>query len=154
MSNARVFSVDISTILSDASILERVFSFLPGHWLYLGAVCRAWMQSYKDLPLREIVTVDCCEDWSTTLMESAFQSPSRLRLAVACDLQLSGPDEDDTWLPPSAVLQYIAGLHADEAVLSLAKELGMPLSGKTVKGAAASGRVSVLEYLIQQQRCW
>jgi hypothetical protein len=90
MSNARALAVDISTILCDASILERVFSFLPGHWLYLGAICRAWMQSYKDLPSREIVTVDCCEDvkraacdWSTTLMESAFQSPSRLRLAVA-----------------------------------------------------------------------
>jgi hypothetical protein len=54
MGKARVHVADTSTILSEAGILERVLSFLPGHWLYLGGVCRAWMQSYKRMESCEI----------------------------------------------------------------------------------------------------
>jgi hypothetical protein len=60
---------------------------------------------------------------------------------------------EDCWPSPSAELQYIAGLHADETVLSLAEELGMPLSAETVEGAAAPGRVTVLEYLVEERHC-
>jgi hypothetical protein len=60
---------------------------------------------------------------------------------------------EDCWSSPSAELQYIAGLHADETVLSLAEELGMPLSAEPVEGAAASGRVTVLEYLVEERHC-
>jgi hypothetical protein len=149
-------------------LLERVFSFLPGHWLFLGGVCRAWMQSYKHLPACEILklSLDFHEasekvacDWSPTLVTAVFESPSRLRLAVACGLQLNPPDEHDEddeedWRPSSSSeLQYIAGLHADEAVLSLAEELGMPLSSEVVKGVAASGRVKLLKHLIEERQC-
>jgi hypothetical protein len=163
MSKARVHAVDVSTILSDASILERVFSFLPGHWLYLGGICRAWMQNYKLLLACKILTVGCDKPfkrvacvWHTTFMNAAFQSPSRLRLAVARGLLLNPPDDGfgDCWEPsPLSKLQYSAGLHADKAVLSLAEELGMPLGPEVVNGAAASGRVSMLRHLARERHC-
>jgi hypothetical protein len=28
--------------LRDACVLNQVFTFLPGHWLFLGAVCKEW----------------------------------------------------------------------------------------------------------------
>jgi hypothetical protein len=164
-SKARVQAADVSAVLSDASILERVFSFLPGNWLFLGGVCRAWMQSYKHQPTCEISTKGCYEnakrvacDWSTTLMQAVFQSPSRLRLAAACGLQLDLQDKDDDEeddIGPSAAdeLQFIAGLHAHQATLSVAEELGMPLSVHVVRGAAASGRVRVLACLIEERQC-
>eukprot|EP00953_Heterococcus_sp_UTEX-ZZ885_P022229 12320-Heterococcus_DN1.PRE.4 len=43
MFKARAHTVDSSSVLSDAGVLQRVFSFLPGNWLYLGAVCRDWV---------------------------------------------------------------------------------------------------------------
>jgi hypothetical protein len=47
--------------LRDAGILRNVFSFLPGHWLFLGAVCREWAAVYAALKAQEVrkVTLDC-----------------------------------------------------------------------------------------------
>jgi hypothetical protein len=152
MSRARVHTVDASTILSDAAILQRVFSFLPGNWLYLGGVCRDWMLCYKHLPDSDIFFKDAFQrtkkadcGWRTTLMRAVVQSPSRLRLAVHCGLQLGAHDKGR--------LPYIAGRYADQATLLLAQELGMSLSANVVRGAASSGRVSVFNYLVQDRYC-
>jgi hypothetical protein len=156
ISKARVHVVDTSTILSEAGILERVLSFLPGHWLYLGGVCRAWMQSYKRMKSCDIHGISAymrdraiaC-DWSTTLMEAVFQSPSRVKLAVASDLKWYRDGKSSFEIK----LQYHAGLYADVPTLSMAEELGLALSGATVSGAAKSGRVSTVNYLIQERDC-
>jgi Ankyrin repeats (3 copies) len=83
-------------------------------------------------------------DQRTTLMSAAFQSSSRLELAAQCGLQLSG----DT-----GRLQYIARLYADVSVLSLAEKHGVPLSYGAGSGAVESGRVNVVDFLIQEQHC-
>jgi hypothetical protein len=33
--------------LRDAGILQQVLKFLPGNWLFLGAVCREWRTIYS-----------------------------------------------------------------------------------------------------------
>jgi hypothetical protein len=112
MSRARLDTLEASTILSDTAILEHVFSFVPGNWLYLGGVCRAWMRSYERIGVCEICSigrhgpcVDSTFDWRTTLMGAVFQSPARLTWAADCGVQLTGDDQDH--------IQRIAGLHAD-----------------------------------------
>jgi hypothetical protein len=36
--------------LRDAGILQHIFEFLPGCWLFLGAVCREWEAVYASMP--------------------------------------------------------------------------------------------------------
>eukprot|EP00953_Heterococcus_sp_UTEX-ZZ885_P003743 2536-Heterococcus_DN1.PRE.4 len=160
MSRARVYTVDASTILSDAAILQRVFSFLPGHWLYLGGVCHEWMHCYKQMPVCEVSTVDCFHGnksvactWRTTLASAVFQSPSRVRLAVASGLQWEDAHQRGLHGESSDKQRYIAGLHADVPSLLVAEELGLTVGAKTVIGAADSGHECVVNYLIQEQNC-
>jgi hypothetical protein len=35
--------------LKDTGILQQVFSYVPGHWLFLGAVCREWEAVYASI---------------------------------------------------------------------------------------------------------
>jgi hypothetical protein len=151
MSKAKVCTADANTVLSEAAILHHLFSFLPGHWLYLGAVCRAWMLSYKRAHMSEICIAEpqrgkkvVC-GWCTTLLSAVFQSPSRLRLARDSGVRLSGYGIQD--------MQFIAGLCADVPTLRLAEDLGMALSASTVKGAACSDRASIVQYLIGVGQC-
>jgi hypothetical protein len=82
-------------------------------------------------------------------MEVVFQSPSRVRLAVACGLEWYRDGKSSFEIK----LQYCAGLYADVPTLAEAEELGMTLTGATVYGAAESGRVSTVNYLIQEREC-
>jgi hypothetical protein len=167
MSRARIaVSTDARTILSDAAILQQVFSFLPGDWLYLGGVCHAWMQSYKHMPdsscalliinnamstcdmASSIKTVTC--DSCTTLIRAAFQSCSRLKMAAACGLQLRRLSDDVHYYYK---LQYIAGLVAGQATLTVAEELGVKPGCHTVLGAADAGHDSILNSLVQVREC-
>jgi hypothetical protein len=43
--------------LRDAGILEQVFTFLPGHWLFLGAVGRAWEAVYTGMEDQQVCSV-------------------------------------------------------------------------------------------------
>jgi hypothetical protein len=90
-----------------------------------------------------VKTATC--DWRTTLASAAFQSPSRLRLARECGLRLTGYGIEP--------LQYVTGLYADVPTLRVAEELGMVLSGKTLRGAASSDREDVILYLLQRHVC-
>ena len=67
-----------------------------------------------------------------------FESVSRLALAVQCGLLL---DE----------LQYQAGRYASIEVLQSAQTLGLVFSQKLVQGAARSGLVNKLQWLVQQR---
>jgi Ankyrin repeat len=87
------------------------------------------------------------EGWllsSQTLIAAAFDSPSKLRLAAECGLQ----SKDGTFS-----LQYLAGRYADPPALRVAKELDIELNEDTLAGAIHSGRVSIVNYLIQEQHC-
>jgi hypothetical protein len=40
--------------LKDVSILQHTFTFLPGHWLYLGPVCKEWEAVYADMGHQQV----------------------------------------------------------------------------------------------------
>jgi hypothetical protein len=137
--------------LRDAGILQHVFAFLPGSWLFLGTVCSEWKAVYAGVGGQEVCSFDeygkkklvnC--GLKSTLYSAAVGSPATARLACEGGLQISTTKNS---------LQLIAGLHADIETLTVLRELGMPLSDTVVNAAALSGRVNVLQYLVKKQQC-
>jgi uncharacterized metal-binding protein len=138
--------------LGDAGILQHVFTFLPGDWLCLGAVCSEWRQCYTGIGGQQVCSlsaysnktlVDC--GFKTTLYSAAVASPATARLASTCGLQIGTKD--------NYKLQWIAGLHADVDTLTALSELGMPLSETVVNAVAVSGRLNILQHLLLDQQC-
>jgi hypothetical protein len=105
----------VANPLRDAGILQQVLNFLPGNWLFLGAVCREWRTIYsralaedqqvRSFSLDDDMLVTC--DVTTTLCSAALISPARARLAYESGLQLCTED-----------MQVNAGLHADVPTLT------------------------------------
>jgi hypothetical protein len=138
-----------SNPLSNASILKQVFTFLPGNYLFLSAVCSEWRAVYAGIADQQVCTfgltgspklVSC--GTRTTLFSAAVASPATARLA--CEFGV---------LPTNERMQVIAGGHADIQTLAALRELGMPLSEFVVKAAAVSGRLNILQHLITAQQC-
>jgi hypothetical protein len=50
-------------------------------------------------------------------------------------------------------MQFAAGSFADVATLQAARELGLPFSSRVVCGAAASGNITKLDWLLNDQQC-
>jgi hypothetical protein len=82
-----------------------------------------------------VQSVDCPPQM--TLLQTAFASPSVLRVAHAAGLPL----EDS-----SARLQRAAGLFAKQSTLLVAYELGLQCTGSVVNGVAASGSLHKMAY--------
>jgi hypothetical protein len=125
-------------------LLRSIFSYVPGIWLYAGAVSSAWKQAYEQgartiLP-RGSCPIICCSH--TTFMAAAFASEAALRLAVECGLDL---------LAHSQVLQRLAGRHADLTTLQLAAELGLPWTAAVSRGAASACDLLKLQWLYAQE---
>jgi hypothetical protein len=131
--------------LSDAGVLRHVFTFLPGCWLFLGAVCNEWRtvcagmadQQVHDFNLFFNNRYATCSS-KTTLYSAAVASPATATLAATCGLAVS-----DNYR-----LQVIAGLLADMKTLSVLRELGMPVTSDLVEAVARSGRLDVLQHLL------
>jgi hypothetical protein len=137
--------------LKDTGILQHIFTFLPGSWLLLGAVCGEWKDSYAGIENQRVSSFD--EDGrkklvicglKTTLYSAAVASPATARLACECGLQICSERKS---------LQLMAGLHADLEMLAVLRELGMPLSDTVVNAVALSGRLSILQHLVEEQQC-
>jgi hypothetical protein len=143
---------DACNPLRDASILEHIFTFLPGHWLFLGAVCREWQALYASMEQQML----CCSEGHarfiflqkctsrTTLCSAAVASVATARLAQSCGLICTKEKK---------TLQVIAGKDADIETLAVLREAGMPLSTSLVQAVASSGRLDVLQHLITQWHC-
>jgi hypothetical protein len=137
--------------LKDASILQQVFSYLPGHWLYLGAVCSEWKAAYACIHCVQVVSSSGRNVWkklvtcqpNTTLCSAAFVSPATAGLACACGLQICINES----------MQMVAGLHADVETLTALLELGMPLTDAVVNAVALSGRLNILQHLFTEHHC-
>jgi hypothetical protein len=139
-----------SNPLRDGAILQQVFTFLPGCWLFLGAVCREWNAVYAGI---EAHKVQCIVLYGspkmvtfrakTTLYSAAVASPAAVRLTLSCGLAISDNKQ----------LQLIAGVLAGIETLAALRELGMPLSERVVEGVALSGRINVLQHLLTEQQC-
>jgi hypothetical protein len=141
--------VAASIALSDAAIIQQVFSFLPtGNWLFLGAVCREWKAAYADHADQRVYNFDLyCKpklvtcDSKTTLYSAAVVSPATVRWAQGCGLAMR----------KNYKLQEIAGRYADLNTLAALSELDMPLGGTVCCAAALSGRLCVLQQLLSEQ---
>jgi hypothetical protein len=128
-------------------LLRSIFAFVPGSWLYAGAVSSAWKQAYEQVPQLPLTRASgarpgilCCS--RTTYMAAAFASEAALRLAVECGLDLQGH---------SQLLQRLAGRHADLITLQLAAELGLPWTAAVSRGAASACDLPKLQWLYEQQ---
>jgi hypothetical protein len=123
--------------LNDAGILRQVFTFLPGSWLFLGAVCIEWATIYASTAAKQVRSftlhgisrlVTCGA--KTTLYSAAIVSPAAARLACECGLA--------NMLSHNSRLQVAAGLHADIQTLTALRELGMPLSASRSRVTSVS----------------
>jgi hypothetical protein len=139
-----------SNALTDTGILKQVLSFLPGHHLFLSAVCREWRAVYAGIAdqqmrlfnLYNFIGFETCGN-TTTLFSAVVASPATVRLAHESGVQISTNEK----------VQLMAGKHAYIKTLAALQELGMPLSQNLLQAAAVSGRLSILQHLISEQHC-
>jgi hypothetical protein len=84
----------------------------------------------------------------TTLYSAALASPATLRQAFRCGLDIYTEDYDD-----NECLWLMAGLHADIETLAILEERGMPLNDTVMEAVALSGRLDVLQHLVNEYQC-
>jgi hypothetical protein len=143
----------------DADTQQLVCAFVGGkQWLVMGAVCRQWQYMYKQHILsRHVQTNKLCQglNWRLvkaivfkivelhdTAYSSVFATQSLLQLGISSrTLDLH-----------ATKVQYNAGRHCSEALLLAAHKRGMPWSPAVLRGVAASGCVSKLEWLLAQHK--
>jgi hypothetical protein len=140
-------SANYGDVLSNAGVLQNVLSFVGrGHWCFVAAVNSDWCRAYGQL-LDDIRSAQPGADQQSSVRETfhsaVFASPSRLRLAQACGLQLDAKD----WR-----LRRSAGLLADIATLAAAQQLGLSLTDAVVRSAAETS-LSKLHWLHTEQHC-
>jgi hypothetical protein len=142
--------------LSEAGVLQRILGYVgPGYWLLMSLVSKEWRESYLPVAEQQIVLVDVflldsfqrrsyefTYKTYKTLFKAAVASAALMKLACDCEL----PVENKT-------LQRIAGRWGDIATLTAAFEWGMPQSPYLCAGAARSGCVAKLMWLVREQKC-
>jgi hypothetical protein len=144
---ARSCSIDP---LGHPGILQHVLDYVgPGCFLFAALVAKAWWYSYARVPGCQLVGIDSLGNIAnvvcspqTTLSSVVFASPTCVKLAHDCGLQLSTGTSN---------LQRIAGRYADTATLRTAHALGLSLiSEDLARGAAVSGELQKLVFLAEQ----
>eukprot|EP00953_Heterococcus_sp_UTEX-ZZ885_P005571 3466-Heterococcus_DN1.PRE.2 len=142
--------IEASDPFKDAGILLHVFTFLPGYWLLLGAVCKEWCRVYTGIGDQQVRSCPLCTTrkhvtcaTNSTLYSAVVSSPATARWASSCGLVLS-----ENWK-----LHAIAGYYAHAQTLATLFELGMVLSESVVNATALSGRLDILQHIIAQQQC-
>ena len=140
-------------LFSDAGIVQLLLSYVgPGHYVFLGTVCKLWHKLYTQLPAcqrprvdwhgEESSTITCSS--RTTLATAVFASASCVQLAHLHGFRRYG----DT-----STLQQLAGKHADIQTLSALRAAGMRFQNPLLRGAADSADLSKLIWLYTVQRC-
>jgi hypothetical protein len=136
--------------LSNAGILKLVLTFLPGHYLFVGAVCREWEAVHAGTANQQVSNFSLCGidklvtcGTKTTLFSAAVASPATARLACESGLQIC----------TDVRMQKIAGEHADTQTMMTLRELGTLLSQTLLKAVVLSRRLHVLQYLLVEQHC-
>jgi hypothetical protein len=126
--------------------LPLILSYVgPGHWSFVGAVCREWREVYRETPdvemqkqgkrgPEEVVTVTS----KMTLYSSFFAAPGLLQVVSKNGLKLK---------IGGSKLHQMAGIHCDLASLKMAAKLGMTWSDHVLRGAADAGRLDTLTWL-------
>ena len=99
-------------VLSDAGILQHIFSYEVGSWLFISPVCKLWKHWYEQLDPAPLQVPYPHADIRLTTYGAVFRSPSRLKLACECGLQA---------FFASDLLQQKAGLRCDVLTLLAAQ---------------------------------
>eukprot|EP00953_Heterococcus_sp_UTEX-ZZ885_P009814 5748-Heterococcus_DN1.PRE.4 len=142
-----------SNPLHDRDILQSVLEYVgSGHHLFISEVSKQFRACYLTVPVFEGVynyehgdDVEVNFEPCTTACTSIFESLSRLRLAV----QLGFTVDAKSWC-----CQMIAGIVADiETLVELHEQHHMQYTADVGRGAAQSGSVSKLQWLLDEQDC-
>lgn len=139
--------------LEHPGILSEVLAFVgPGQFAFVGAVCKSFtagalrVASYERMDYNETgldVDVDLLPDMTTH--EAIFASPSRVLWAIESGFRLQ---------TDSCRVQQWAGWHGDVETLSMLRNTyRMPWSESTSRGAAESGNIVKLRWLLDEQHC-
>jgi hypothetical protein len=156
-----------SIISGNVGILQSIVEHVGlGEALFVSTISKAFLQRYRTLhnvsrtpewyergicPYKVLLTPQ------TTAYSAVFASPSRVKLAAACGLafQVSEAEMDSGVLETrTRCLQHRAGKFADEATLTAAAELGLPLDSTCIAtGAAESGDLAKLQMLHRKHAC-
>jgi hypothetical protein len=138
--------------LNHTGILQQVCDLVgPGEYIFLALVNKLFRACSLKVP--QFDGVDLVQDGfvevsvlpATTRHEAVFASLPRLQLALQLGFQL----QVQAW-----GVQLRAGWYADTATLHALHEVhGMPWTAAVACGAAASGSVSRVQYLLDDQQC-
>jgi hypothetical protein len=79
--------VAVCNPLRDAGIKQHIFSFLPGQWLFLGAVCKEWEALYASIADQRLCSLKV---HIRKQLVSAAPKPSCVALQLPRLRQLSG----------------------------------------------------------------
>eukprot|EP00953_Heterococcus_sp_UTEX-ZZ885_P021910 12185-Heterococcus_DN1.PRE.2 len=107
--------------------------------------------AYVNIADQQVRSVSLCRNTSklltcgtkTTLYSAAVASPTTVRLALSSGLDIADNKH----------LQQSAGLHADVQTLAVLRDLGVPLSYSVTQAVALSGRLKILQYVVDEQWC-
>jgi hypothetical protein len=138
--------------LNHSGILEQVLQFVgAGNYLFLALVsikfcccCLNTEDSTIDGYDKDNEELEIRIFSLNTTTEAVYESPSRLKLAVECGFQVK----------TNSVGQFRAGwLASIDTLDTLHKEYSMPFTAQTSRGAAESGCISKLTWLLDEQHC-
>jgi hypothetical protein len=133
--------------LYERGVLENVLEFVgPGEWWFVSPVCSLWRDVYAQLQPAQMfkVALDLEDRVFTcipqiTLYSAIFGSASRVQLAHEAGVNCT-----------TEVYQYAAGKSRDCAALAATHELGMPYTATTSTSAARYNQLPILQYLAER----
>eukprot|EP00953_Heterococcus_sp_UTEX-ZZ885_P016787 9417-Heterococcus_DN1.PRE.1 len=117
----------LSNPLRYDGILQQVFAFIPGNWLFLSAVCSEWRAIYANIGEQQVTR--------------------RLHFLHLINEQLCGPvpDELDSFVARSGSINMLKWLKAQKL---------STLCWYACEGAAEGGQLAVLQYLRSEEYDW
>jgi hypothetical protein len=135
-----------SNPLHDRGILQSVLEYVgSGHYLFMSKVSKLFRACYLTVPVFEDDDEEVKFEPYTTACTAIFESLSRLRLAVQLGFTVDAK---------SCSCQMEAGNVADiETLVELHEQHHMQYTADVSRGAAESGSVSKLQWLLDEQDC-
>jgi hypothetical protein len=130
-----------TSLLHDEHLLSLTLSFLEGESVFVLTVSKIWAASFRKLEeTRKSGNLICSHTHSSscTFPGAAYASSARLRLACQWGFKVDASS---------------AGMHCSKATLQTAYELGLTSTEEVACGAAASGDLEKLVWLVDEQQC-
>jgi hypothetical protein len=135
----------------DDAALGVVFSYVgPGHWLFVAILSKRCKELYERSGNATMLGVDLFEEQvevvvtpQTALTRSVLASAACLQYALDNGLQVK----------PDTQSLFLVGQFADINTLSYAHRQGLRFTYRPVHGAALSGSLTKLKWLLEEKHC-